>query len=401
MSLSSDEFINNVLDGADLSQQVEEMIKQKLQDSFESLMEAERTAFLEQDPTETNKGNGYYQRDWESRYGPVEGMKVPRDREGDFQTRLFEPYQRRDGWLEQLVMRMFAQGISTRDIAETLEKLYGRSYSAPTVSRITEIATEEIEEWQNRPLKKRYSVLYIDATVMKVRRDRVDDEALYTLAGVNEEGYRELLGFYLGGSESANVWRELLEDLKQRGLEEVLLVVSDDLPGLADQIRQAFPKADHQPCVVHKVRTTLNKVRQKHQEAIARDMKRIYKVPDREVARKYFRQFKEQWEDIYPELVESWEKDLDRLLTFLDYPESIQSVIYTTNWIERTQKKIKKRTDRMGSLPSPEAARKIVYIKAQEINEQWCKRRLRGFKKARSELKEMFEERYPDSSDTT
>jgi transposase-like protein len=363
-------------------------------------MKAERKAFLKQDDTPDNKANGYYCRGWDCRYGCIQDLEVPRDRQNQFQTKAFEPNQRREGWLERLVTQLYANGVRTREIVDILDKLYGQQYSAGTISNITEIVVDDIDDWQSRKLKSRYSVVYLDATVLDVRRDRVDNEALYVLAGVNEEGYRELLGFYLGGNESSTVWRDLVEDIKQRGVEEVLLFVSDDLPGLADQLTEAFPRADHQPCVVHKVRNTLNKVRKKHQDEMAEDLKDIYKVQDHKTAKKALKKLRSKWQATYPKIVASWEDNIDRLLTFLDYPAAIQSVIYTTNWIEAALKQIKDRTHKIGSLPSPKAARKIVYLKATDMNDRWSNQRLRGFKKARRDLLELFEERYPSDTQT-
>jgi len=387
------DLIESVLDGEELSQQVEDLVKLKLKEVLEKLMQAERMALLEED--DGNKGNGYYQRSWQTRFGTIGDLNVPRDRQGAFRTRVFEPYQRREGWLEEMVIQLYANGVSTREVAKLLKKLYGQHYSAATISRITEIAEEEIEGWLNRPLKRRYAVLYLDALVVKLRRDSVANEAIYVVCGVDEEGYREFLGFYVGGRESAHVWREITEDLKRRGVDEVLLVVCDDLAGLRDQVKQAYPQADVQPCVLHKVRNALNKVRQKDRWEIARDLRKIYKSPDRESAKLNLERFSSRWKKLYPRIVKDWEESLDELLTFMGYPEELWSVIYTTNWIERVIKEIRKRLKPMNSLPTEKAAEKILYLKAIDLNDRWNERKLRGFGMACETLQRMFKERYP------
>lgn len=390
-----EDLVEKVLDGEDVSQQVEGLLKTKLKEALETLMEAERTAFLDEEAQAENKGNGHYRRRWETRYGAIDDLEVPRDRHGAFQTQTFAPYQRREDWLEELVIELYTRGVSTREVAGLLEHLYGSAYSPATVSRITEIAAEEIDAWRNRPLKRRYAVLYLDGMVIKLRRETVANEAVYLVCGVDEEGHRELLGFYLGGAESASVWREMLEDLKARGVEEVLLAVCDDLTGLRKQITEAFPRADVQPCVKHKVSRTLDKARRSDRDELATDLRKIYKAPDREVAWTYFERFRERWQERYPKLVRAWEADLDELLTFMTYPEPIWSVVYTTNWMERVIKELRKRVRPKGSFPTEDAAEKIIYLNAIELNDRWEQRSLRGFKAAREQLQRMFAERYP------
>lgn len=345
-------------------------------------------------PDLKNSKNGYYQRSLDTRYGKIENLTIPRDRQGEFQTQCFEPYQRRDGWLEEAIIRMYQSGMSTREIGQFIERILGSSYSATTISNITDVALEDIQKWHQRPLKKRYSVLYLDGMYIKLRRDTVGSEVIYFVLGVTEEGYREILGFYVGGQESSLGWHDMLLDLYNRGVREVLLGVFDGLPGLEEAFKSVFPKADVQRCVIHKVRNTLNRVRKKDQYEIVEDLKAVYKSFNKQAAFTQFEVFKDKWESKYPKEVQSWEKDLPVLLTFLDYPSAIHSVIYTTNWIERTIKEIRKRLRPMNSLPDVHAAEKIVYLKVQDLNQTWSTRKLRGFSKAHHKLLEMFEFRY-------
>jgi putative transposase len=375
--------------------QFENLVTEFIKEKLEMLMREEINNFLQVErPDLRDSKNGYYQRSLHTRFGKIENLSVPRDRLGEFHTQLFDPYQRRDGWLEEAIIKMYQSGMSTREIGKFIEKILGSSYSATTISNITDVALEDIRNWHQRPLNKRYSVLYLDGMYINLRRGVVEKEVIYFVLGVTEEGYREILGFYVGGKESAFGWREILQDLYTRGVHEVLLGVFDGLPGLEEAFKAVFPKADVQRCVIHKVRNTLNHVRKKDQYEIVEDLKAIYRSFTKKAALEQFEFFKDKWEKKYPKEVQSWEKDLPVLLTFLDYPSDIHSVIYTTNWIERTIKDIRKRLKPMNSLPDVHAAEKIVFLKIQDLNTTWATRKLKGFSKAQQKLQEMFELRY-------
>lgn len=387
--------MSSSINNSTLTDQLEQMLKSFVQEKLELIMREELENFLNvENPDVPNSKNGYYQRSLDTRYGKIEKLSVPRDRQGEFQTQLFAPYQRRDGWLEEAIIKMYQSGMSTREVGKFIGRMFGSSYSATTISNITEVAIEDIQAWQQRKLHQRYSVLYLDGMYIRLRRDTVANEVIYFVVGVTEDGYRELLSFYVGGQENALGWKEMLQDLYQRGLKEVLLGVFDGLPGLEEAFKSIYPKADVQRCVVHKVRNTLNRVRKKDREEVAEDLKAIYRSFTRSQAEEQFHLFQEKWQTKYPREVSSWENDLPVLLTFLKYPSSIRSVIYTTNWIERTIKEIRKRLRPMNSLPDIKAAEKIVYLTVQDINEKWSERKLRGFASAYTCLQDMFKERY-------
>ncbi|TDQ01599.1 transposase-like protein [Halanaerobium saccharolyticum] len=379
---------------------IDDMINNLIKNFIEKMLKGELTEFLNYDKYDSagknsgNSRNGNYSRNFQTKYGVIEKLEVPRDRNNDFQTALFEPYKRRDDWLEQTVIQMYARGLSTRDIANLIEQMYGQKYSATSVSNLTDIAVKEIEQWKNRPLEKRYSVLFIDALSIKIRREHVGNESAYIIIGINEEGYREILDFYIGVTESATLWQEVLMNLKSRGVEQVLLGVMDGLPGLTDAFLKVYPKADVQRCVVHKVRNTLKKVKKKHTDEIVTDLKKIYKAPSREYAEQALNDLSSKWDKIYPHLAQSWFEDKDELFAFYKYPDSIQKSIYTTNWIERANKEIRKRLKTMNSLPNEKAAEKILYLKILDYNSKWSERRLKGFLAARENLIQLFEERY-------
>jgi transposase-like protein len=383
------------LNDSEFTNQLGNILKSFVKEKLEMIMKEELHNFLTvEHPESSNSKNGYYQRSLDTRYGKIEALSVPRDRQGEFHTQVFAPYQRREGWLEEAIIKMYQSGMSTREVGKFIERILGTGYSATTISNITAVALEDIRAWQQRPLASRYSVLYLDGMYIKLRRDTVASEVIYFAVGVNEEGYRELLGFYVGGQENAPGWQEMLQDLYQRGLKEVLLGVFDGLPGLEEAFKSIYPKADVQRCVVHKVRNTLNRVRQTDRDRVAEDLKAVYRSFTRSQAEAQFDVFREKWQAKYPREVSSWEQDLPVLLTFLKYPSSIRSVIYTTNWIERTIKEIRKRLRPMNSLPDVKAAEKIVYLTVRHLNDTWSERKLRGFASAHSALQEMFTERY-------
>ncbi|MFT9485943.1 MAG: IS256 family transposase [Tepidibacillus sp.] len=387
--------MSSSISNSEITIQLENIINDFIKEKIELIMKQEITNFLQVErPDLEDSRNGYYQRSLDTKYGRIKNLTVPRDRMGEFQTQIFEPYQRRDGWLEEAIIKMYQSGMSTREIGKFIEKILGTTYSPTTISNITDVVVEDIERWQQRPLRKRYSVLYLDGLYIKLRRDVVAKEVIYIVVGVTEEGFREVLGFYVGGQESSLGWQEILQDLYTRGLKEVLLGVFDGLIGLEEAFKSVYPKADVQRCVIHKVRNTLNHVRKKDQFEIAEDLKTVYKSFTIQEALKQFEQFKDKWTRKYPKEVGSWDKDLPVLLTFLKYPSSIRSVIYTTNWIERTNKDIRKRLRPMNSLPDIKAAEKIVYLTIQELNSTWSTRKLRGFASARQQLQDMFTERY-------
>ncbi len=265
--------------------QLESAIRQFVKEKLELIMREEMKNLLEMEQAGTsNMRNGYYQRNLDTQYGRIGGLLVPRDRNGEFQTQLFAPYQRHTGWLEEAVIKMYQSGMSTREIGKFIERILGNAYSPATISRMTDVVKEDIEKWHTRPLHKRYSVLYLDGLSVKLRRETVEKEVIYVVLGVNEEGYREILDFFGGGQESAYGWQEILQNLYQRGVKEVLLGVFDGLPGLEEAFKAVYPKADVQRCVVHKVRNTLHRVRKKDQLEVAEDLKLIYCAPNKEIA---------------------------------------------------------------------------------------------------------------------
>lgn len=328
---------------------LEEFLLSMIKDLMETLMKAELTELLKYEkysPEGHNSGNsrnGFYKRSYETKYGKIENLNIPRDRNDEFQQQLIPPYKRRDGWLEDMIMQLYANGVSTRDVGSIIEKLYGNSYSPTTISNITDVAIEEINKWRQRKLNKCYSVLFIDAMSVKLRRDTVANDSVYFILGIDEEGYREVLDFYIGTTESSYVWEEILYSLKERGATDVLLSVMDGLPGLEEAFNKVYPKADVQSCVVHKVRNTIRKVRKKDLSEILQDLKSVYESPTKDQAMIMLDEFSIKWGKLYPKVVDSWNNN-SSLFTYYSYPLAIRKAIYTTNWIERFNKEARRLT---------------------------------------------------------
>jgi transposase-like protein len=376
-----------------LENSVTDLLKEKL----ELLLREEIKNFLNvEQKGQKNSRNGTYARTYQTRHGAITDLRVPRDRKGRFQTSLFQPFQRREGWLEEAIIHMYKGGMSTREVAAFIESMFGTQYSPTTISNITRTVMEDIEAWQTRPLDKRYSVIYLDGLYVKLKRSTVSSEAVYLAMGIDEKGIRQILGFYVGGQESSNGWREVLKDLKNRGATDVLLGVFDGLPGLEEAFREIYPKADVQHCIVHKVRATFPKIRVSDKTEFLTDLKNVYTAIDGDVARAVFQGFKETWSKKYPKEVKSWEDQLETLLTFYKYPPMTRPAIYTSNPIERMNKELRKRLKPMNSLTNLESAEKIIYLQATDYNEKWCGRAIRGFvdfdTKAKFEI--MYSDRY-------
>lgn len=281
--------MNQSIHNSDFVEQLANAVLLFIKDKLELLMREELSNFLTVErPESNNTRNGYYTRTLETHFGKINDLRVPRDRQGEFQTGLFEPYQRRDGWLEEAVIRMYKGGMSTREVADFIECILGTHYSPATVSNITNTVLQDVHAWQSRPLKKRYSVLYIDGIHFSLRRDSVASEVIYVAMAIDEDGYRQIIGFHVGGQESAHGWKGFLQEIYQRGATDILLGVFDGLVGLEDAFHSVYPKADVQRCVVHKMRNTFPKIRVKDKVEFLGDLKEVYNAPCYEEAVRRF-----------------------------------------------------------------------------------------------------------------
>lgn len=377
-----------------------EPYQQLLKDVMEKLMDIELTETvgyakgdrLPNGECQANYRNGYRFRDLLTGLGKLAELKVPRDRQGLFRSNLIVQFERRTAHVDALLLSLYAKGMSERDIADVIEELYGSSLSPATVSNLVSEVSDARKAWQSRKLHARYTAVFVDALYVKLRRDgTVANEAIYILIGITDTGERDILGMYVGVSESATTWQGYLEDLKQRGVTDVMLVAADGLTGLSDAVAIVFPKADFQRCIVHLVRNTWPKVRASRRQELCDDLKRLYKRGQtKEQAKTVLDELAAKWHTSYPGLLDPWIACFEHWSAFLDYPEWLQPSIYTTNWLERLNKELRKVTKTKNSFPTPDSLANLMYLKLMDIERLWNKRKLHGFVQHSDELLQLW-----------
>lgn len=343
--------------------------------TIEQMLETELTEKLGYERYETegrnsgNSRNGHYTRKMRTSGGDAE-IQVPRDRNGEFSSELLK---KNSNEIEQKVIAMYAKGTSTRDIQAMLDELYGISVSPETISKITDKVWELVEAWQNRPLAPLYTILFLDALHIKLRRDgKVENVAVYTVLGVDLDGKREILGHWIGdGGEGANFWLSVITDLQTRGVEDVFIAAIDGLNGFSDAIHSIFPQTLVQRCVIHQIRQSLKYVTWKDRKAFMADLKTVYKAATREEAEANLLQLEETWGGKYAAAIKSWQKNWEELATFFQFPKEIRRLIYTTNTVEGYHRQLRKVIKNKSSFPTPQSARKLLYLVTMDITKKW------------------------------
>ena len=388
------DFNTKILEALLKNDSIEEIFRQELENALNQLFVIELDAFLnydKYDPSGYNSGNsrnGSYTRILHTEYGDLHLM-IPRDRIGEFHQRTIPPYKRNTDTLENSIIQMYSHGITTREISDLIEKMYGQYYSAQTVSNIARAVESNVQAFHNRPINKQYAVIYCDATYLSVRRDSVAKEALHIIVGITPDGIKEVLDFALFPSESAANYKSMLEHLKGYGLEDVLLFVTDGLKGIRDAVLTVYPKAKYQACWTHLCRNVLKYVRAKDKAVVMEDLKPVYSSKNREAAINALYDFMKKYQGIYPRVIDVL-NDLDSLFTFYAFPEKIQRSIYTTNLIENFNKNLKRGTKRKEQFPNEDSLERYVCTFCMDYNKQFGERVHRGFKESCCELLEMF-----------
>lgn len=382
----------------------DELLKKMLKLMMESMMEGERTALLGYGKHDIlgygtkNSRNGYYERDLLTGMGLLEKLDIPRDRLGEFTPELLDKWQRQTKPMDNLVLSLYAKGMTTRDITDIVQEIYGKNKSAQAVTLVTKEVEEERLAWEGRPLKKRYIAIFIDALFVKLRRgDKVSADAVYVVSGIDSDGFRDILGLYVGTTESANTWKEILIDLKERGVEEVLLFVFDGLTGLETIVLEIFPKALTQLCLVHQIRSTLNYVRPKEKQEIAQKLKEIYQSKSLPEAKEKLLFLQENLKTKYPRILKRWFEKLESLMRFLEFPEYLRSHLYSTNWIERLNKDFRKVLKNKNSLPTEDSVRNLLYLKIRDLTKRYDSQRLNGFVSYQYDLAILWQKYYPET----
>lgn len=318
-----------------------------------------------------NSRNGKTYKKLKSQYGESE-IEVPRDRDSSFQPVVVPKRSHLADGIENLVISLYAKGMSVSDIEEQLGEIYNFHLSQSTISTITARVNEDILEWQHRPLESVYYIVWMDGIVFRVRHNgKVINKTIYLAVGLNNRGYKELLGMWLSETESAAFWVGVLTDMKARGLEDILITCTDNLNGFTQGIRSVFPQASTQVCVVHQIRNSARYVVWKDKKTFTRDLKNIYNAPTREMAVSALESFEQVWGSKYPYAVKSWRDNWEELTVFFDFPLEIRKIIYTTNLIENINGKIRKYTKGKGSFPDDQSVKKSVFLALREITKKW------------------------------
>jgi len=374
---------------------ITELFRKHLEEAINGLLKAELSSFLcyekysREGKNSGNSRNGSYNRGFDTEYGRLE-LRIPRDRNGKFCNQLLEPYQRRAESLETSVIHMFQKGMSSRDIGDVIGKMYGHYYSPTTISNMTKVVDELVDSFKKRPLAARYTCVFLDATVIPIRRKSVEREAIYIAIGIRENGTKEIMGYTVAPTESAYVWGELLDDIKHRGAEEVLLFTTDGLAGIKERIQERYPSADYQSCLVHVQRNIHAKVRVKDRQEIADDFKETYNQETKELALEKLEEFKSKWGSQYPRVIASLENN-DSLFTFMSFPKEVRKTLYTTNLIEGLNKLLKSYTKRKDQFPSEDSLERFIVSRFDDYNDKHLNRVHTGFGKVADEIAEMFE----------
>jgi transposase-like protein len=358
--------------------QLNDAIKKMMGAMIEEMLEVERDDYLgypkherkkETENLSGNLRNGYSPKTVRSSQGDIK-LDIPRDRDGQFQPELVRRHQNDISQIEDKIISMYARGMTVRDIQSHLEEIYGASISAQTVSNMTDRILPVLEEWRNRMLKEIYSILYIDGQRFKVRSDgQVKEKTIYTVLGI--EGNKDILGLWIAETETAKYWLSVLTDIKNRGVKDILIITSDDLPGIEEAIKAVYPEALYQGCVVHLIRNSLKYVSYKDLKAFSSDMKFIYKAPTEESAMKCLDEFEAKWGKEYPLAVRVWDRDWERISTMFRFTDEIRKLIYTTNAIENVHRQFRKVTKGKSQFPDDTSVLKMLYLSSRELMKSW------------------------------
>ena len=301
-------------------------------------------------------------------------IEVPRDRNGDFDPQLIKKRQRRLIGFDEKVIFLYAQGMTVREIQEHLFELYGVEVSPTLISNVTDAVLEDVVAWQNRPLDAVYPIVYLDAIHLKLRNSgRVETRAVYLALGITLDGNKDLLGLWVGESEGAKFWLNILTELQSRGVRDILIACIDGLKGFPEAIESVFPQTQVQLCIVHMIRNSLRYVGWKERKAVARDLRTIYTAATVEAAEKALEVFSSTWGERFPVIPKIWRSHWENIIPFFSYPGPIRKVIYTTNAVESINAGLKKVTKKKGAFPTPDSVRKVLYLAIQRISKKWTR----------------------------
>ncbi|WP_098749643.1 IS256 family transposase [Paenibacillus sp. EZ-K15] len=362
------------------AQDAQNALKELFAETLQEMLEAELDTHLGYEKHEVkakmtpNSRNGKSKKSVISEYGEQE-ITVPRDRLGEFEPIVVQKHQKNVTGIEDQIIALYAKGVSTREIQDHLQNLYGIEVSPTLISNVTNKIVPLIKEWQNRPLQGIYAVVYMDAIHFKVKQDgAIVNKAAYMVIGIDLDGNKDVLGMWIGENESSKFWLSVLNDLRNRGVQDILIICVDNLSGFSEAITACYPKTEIQKCIIHQIRNSTRYVSYKDLKKVTADLKPIYKAATEEGALLELDRFEEVWGVKYPLIVRSWRNNWEELSTFFKYPPEIRKLIYTTNMIESYHRQLRKVTKGKSIFPTDEALLKMLYLATMDVTRKWTGR---------------------------
>jgi putative transposase len=386
---------NPVKNGIDVNALMREMMSVILEGSLDGEMDEELgySKYDFRNKETDNSRNGYNSKTLHTSYGDME-LDVPRDRNGEFEPKMIKKYQNtltQD--MEEKIISMYAKGMTTGDIESHMQELYGVDISDSTISRITDKILPIVKEWQERPLEEIYAVVFMDAIHFHVRSEgRIVKKAVYIAIGIDMSGCKDVLGMYVGENESAKFWLSIMNGLKNRGVQDILIACVDGLTGFPQAIEAVFPKTEIQQCIIHQIRNTTKFVSYKDIKPLMVDLKRVYAAPTEDIAIDELDLFDGKWGGKYPKIAKSWKDNWANLSTYFKYPEAVRRLIYTTNTIEGFNRQLRKVTKSKTVFPTDDSLLKMLYLATMDITKKWTGHR-QDWGQIHSQLEIFFEER--------
>lgn len=375
---------------------INDLFRQKLQQAVNDLLESELTAFLGYNPYERdgwntgNSRNGAYYRKVDTQFGQIE-IKVPRDRNGEFHQHTMPDYKRHTDVLEQTVIKLYSKGVTTREIADLIEKMYGGYYSPAMVSNISKEMIPKVEAYHQRHLSDKFFCVYLDATYIPLKRVTYEREAVYIAIGIKPNGHKEVIDYCIAPTENIEIWIEMLKGFKSRGLEQVELFLSDGVVGMKEAICQSYPKAHFQRCLVHVMRNISAKMRVDDRQKALDEFKQIHTQSNKEMAVQVLHEFYQNWEKAYKNVVRDLRQVEPDLLTFYNYPPAIRASIYSTNMIESFNNRLKRKTKPKTEFPTEQSLDTFIGVQAMDYNDRYFNRIHKGFGQVRDTLESYFD----------
>lgn len=380
MSMLSKDQIKEMIQHYDIrtTEDIKDAFKDMFGETIQEILEAELETHLgyekhdKKTKTTMNRRNGSSSKTLRSaEYGELP-IAVPRDREGEFEPAIVKKNQSSISGLEERIIAMYAKGMSTRDIQDHFSDLYGSEVSPTLISNVTNKILPLVKEWQNRPLEALYPIIFMDAIHFKVRHEgRIQSKAAYVVLGVTIEGYKDVLGIWIGENESSKFCLLVLNELKNRGVQDILIACTDNLNGFSEAIQATFPNTEVQKCIVHQIRNSLRFVGYKDLKSVTTDLKPIYKAITEDQALEALSNFDEKWGKKYPIITKSWMDNWTELATFFKYPAELRRIIYTTNVIEGFHRQLRKPTKSKSVFPSDESLLKMLYLITMDVTKKW------------------------------